>query len=107
MDTCREKTAPNGASGRPRRTPKAPRQAEILLDRLERVRSCDEVNRGFTPEQAQKEALRCLSCVDPKCTQACPLHIDIRGFIDHLTVGDFAGALETILERSPFPGVCG
>src|SRR6185295_9540323 len=104
MVTYQEKTAPNGANGRPKRTPKAPRQAETLLGRLERVRSCDEVNRGFSPEQAQKEALRCLSCVDPKCTLACPLHIDIRSFIEHLTVADFAGALETILERSLFPG---
>src|SRR6266536_1275152 len=107
MNTCREKTAPNGANGRPKRTPKAPRQAETLLDGLERVHSCDEVNRGFSPEQAQKEALRCLNCVDPKCTGACPLHIDIRRFIERLTVADFAGALETILERSPFPGAGG
>src|SRR5260370_27422321 len=107
MDTCSEKAVPNSANGRPKRTPKAPRQSEKMLDGLQRVRTCDEVNRGFSPEQAQKEALRCLNCVDPKCTQACPLHIDIRGFVEHLTVADFAGALKTILERSPFPGVCG
>src|SRR5689334_10644461 len=107
MDTCRQTTASNGATSRPKRTPKAPRQAEMLLDSLDRVHTSKEVNRGFSPEQAQKEALRCLGCVDPKCIQACPLHIDIKRFIDHLTVGDFAGALETILERSPFPGVCG
>jgi glutamate synthase (NADPH) small chain len=107
MDTCYEKTAPNSANARPKRTPKAPRQAETLLDGVQRASSCDEVNRGFSPEQAQKEALRCLGCVDPKCMQACPLHIDIRRFVEHLTVADFAGALETILERSPFPGVCG
>ena len=107
MDTCREKTVPNSASRRPKRTPKAPRQAETLLNPQQRVRTGDEVNRGFSPEQAQKEALRCLSCVDPKCTQACPLHIDIRRFVEHLAVADFPGALETIMERSPFPGVCG
>ena len=107
MDTCREKTVPNSARRRPKRTPKAPRQAETLLDPQQRVRTGDEVNRGFSPEQAQREALRCLSCVDPKCMQACPLHIDIRRFVEHLTVGDFPLALETILERSPFPGVCG
>ena len=81
MDTCQEKTASNGARVRPRRTPKAPRQAEMLLDGGDRVRSCDEVNRGFSPEQAQKEALRCLHCVDPKCTQACPLHIDRKSVV--------------------------
>ena len=67
----------------------------------------DEVNLGFSPDQALKEALRCLHCADPKCTAACPLHIDIRGFIDRLVESDFAGALESILEQSPFPGICG
>src|SRR5438067_7565614 len=81
METPREKTAPNSAPGRPKRTPKAPRQTETLLDGVRRVRTCDEVNLGFSAQQAQKEALRC--------------------------VADFAAALETIAERSPFPGVCG
>lgn len=107
MNTDREQTGANRAEGKPKRTPKAPRQTETLLALRQRVRSCDEVNLGFSPEQAQKEALRCLNCVDPKCMQACPLHIDIRHFVDRLTKADFAGALEVILERSPFPAVCG
>ncbi len=107
MNTDREQTGANRAQGKPKRTPKAPRQTETLLDLRQRVGGCDEVNLGFSPEQAQREALRCLNCVDPKCIQACPLHIDIRHFVDRLTVLDFAGALEIILERSPFPGVCG
>ena len=107
MNTDREQTGANRAQVKPKRTPKAPRQAETLLDLRKRVQSCGEVNLGFSPEQAQREALRCLNCVDPKCIHACPLHIDIRHFVDRLTVLDFAGALEIILERSPFPGVCG
>ena len=106
-------TAKNGANrptpvaGKPKRTPKAARQAETLLAPAERVECSDEVNRGFSREQAVQEALRCLNCKDPKCMGACPLHIDIRGFIDRIGVADFSGALDTILERSPFPGVCG
>ena len=110
MNTDSEKTGANrppSGAGKPKRTPKAPRQTETLLEPQERVQSCQEVNQGFTPDEAAREALRCLNCKDPKCIEACPLHIDIRRFIDRLSVSDFAGALETILERSPFPGVCG
>jgi glutamate synthase (NADPH) small chain len=110
MDTDQQQSGANRAlpgAGKPKRTPKAPRQVETLLEAHERARTCDEVNLGFLPEQAQKEALRCLNCVDPKCIAACPLHIDIRSFIDRLIASDFDGALATILERSPFPGVCG
>jgi glutamate synthase (NADPH/NADH) small chain len=92
---------------KPKRTPKAPRQHETLLGLEERVQNCREVNLGLTLEQAQKEALRCLHCVDPKCVQACPLHIDIRSFIDRILESDFAGALEIIEERNPFPAICG
>ncbi len=94
-------------ANKPKRTPKAPRQREMLLDPQERVKSPSEVNQGFSPDQALKEALRCLHCADPKCVGACPLHIDIRSFIDHLVESDYAGALESILQQSPFPGICG
>jgi glutamate synthase (NADPH/NADH) small chain len=94
-------------ANKPKRTPKAPRQREILLTPEERVHTADEVNQGFSADQALKEALRCLHCADPKCVGACPLHIDIRSFIDRLVESDFSGALESILQQSPFPGICG
>ena len=90
-----------------KRTPKAPRQREHFAIPAERIAGCEEVNLGLTREQAAKEALRCLHCVDPKCVHACPLHIDIRSFIDRLTEHDFEAALETIQQRSPFPAICG
>ncbi|HZO99372.1 MAG TPA: NADPH-dependent glutamate synthase [Terriglobia bacterium] len=73
----------------------------------ERLVGCPEVALGFTPEQALAEAQRCLQCKDPVCVQACPLHIDVKGFIDRLAEGDFAGAFDKISEQSPFPGICG
>ncbi len=94
-------------ANKPKRTPKAPRQRENLLTPEERVCTSSEVNLGFSPDQALKEALRCLHCVDPKCIGACPLHIDVRSFIDRLVESDFTGALESILQQSPFPGICG
>src|ERR1041385_2898282 len=92
---------------RPKRIPKAPRQLERFVPLLERTAGCPEVNLGFSVDQIPKEALRCLHCADPKCIQACPLHIDIRSFIDRLTESDFVRALETIQERNPFPSICG
>jgi glutamate synthase (NADPH/NADH) small chain len=79
----------------------------MLLTPEERVHTADEVNQGFSADQALKEALRCLHCADPKCVGACPLHIDIRSFIDRLVESNFSGALESILQQSPFPGICG
>jgi glutamate synthase (NADPH/NADH) small chain len=53
------------------------------------------------------EALRCLQCKDPKCVEACPLHIDIKSFVGLLGEGDLEGAFAKISEQSPFPGICG
>jgi len=105
-DTSGSNHARAGAN-KPKRTPKAPRQRETLLSAEARVGTSCEVNLGFSADQALKEALRCLHCVDPKCVGACPLHIDVRSFIDRLVESDFTGALESILQQSPFPGICG
>jgi len=91
----------------PKRTPKAPRQQLPVLDPERRATTPDEVALGFTKEQAEAEARRCLYCKDATCVDACPLHIDIKKFIYQLLVGDPQGAFETISEQSPFPGVCG
>lgn len=91
----------------PKRTPKAPRQVLPVLSPERRATTCEEVSLGFTEEQARAEAPRCLYCKDPKCVDACPLHIDIKEFIYRMLVGDYAGAYEKISEQSPFPGVCG
>ena len=95
------------APARPRRNPKLPRQKLPLLDAAVRTASCREVALGFTEDQARIEVLRCLNCKDPKCVDACPLHIDIKSFVSRIADGDFGGAFEKIGEQSPFPGICG
>jgi glutamate synthase (NADPH/NADH) small chain len=62
---------------------------------------------GFSEDQARLEVLRCLNCKDPKCIDACPLHIDIKAFVSQLVEGDFGGAFAKINEQNPFPGICG
>ncbi len=87
--------------------PKAPRQDLPLLSPEERLRGPEEVALGFSLAQVQVEALRCLQCKNPTCVDACPLHINVKGFIGLMSVGDFAGAFDKISEESPFPGICG
>lgn len=87
--------------------PKAPRQGMLLLAPEARLEGCHEVALGFSPEQVKVEALRCLQCKDPKCIDACPLHIDIKAFILALGDGGIEAAFAKISEQSPFAGICG
>lgn len=91
----------------PKRNPKAPRQQLPVLDPERRATTPEEVALGFTQEQVDIEARRCLNCKDAPCVEACPLHIDIKAFIYRMVMGDYQGAFEKISEQSPFPGVCG
>jgi glutamate synthase (NADPH/NADH) small chain len=90
-----------------KRTPKAPRQELPVLDPERRRSTPDEVALGFDLAQAQAEALRCLNCKDPKCQDACPIHTDIKGFIDRMVQGDYTGAYDVLQQTNPFPGICG
>jgi glutamate synthase (NADPH/NADH) small chain len=91
-----------------KRNPKAPRQTPPEVAPQVRVQGgAVEVAGGFTEEQARIESLRCLNCKDAKCVEACPLHIDIKSFIQHIVLGDVEAAFNKISERSPFPGICG
>ena len=106
--------SPKQADARPveakpklRRNPKAPRQVLPVRSPEERVQGATEVSLGFSLEQARIEALRCLQCKDPVCVDACPLHINVKSFIDLMAQGQFDAAFQKISEESPFPGICG
>jgi glutamate synthase (NADPH/NADH) small chain len=45
----------------------------------------------FDRRGALAEAERCLYCFDAPCTSACPVHIDIPGFIAMLRSGNGPG----------------
>lgn len=90
-----------------KRNHKAPRQQLPVRDPQERARTCDEVSLGFTLDQAQIEALRCLQCRDPKCNKACPIQTDIKAFIAQVAAGDYDAAYDVLEATNPFPGICG
>jgi glutamate synthase (NADPH/NADH) small chain len=72
-----------------------------------RSRNSEEVNLGLTPEQAMREAGRCLDCPDPACMAGCPVNIHIPTFIKHIEAGNFLEAARTLKETSALPAVCG
>ncbi|MFH0826301.1 MAG: NADPH-dependent glutamate synthase [Candidatus Omnitrophota bacterium] len=76
-------------------------------DAKERIKNFLEVALGYSAEQAQKEASRCLQCKDPVCVKGCPVEIDIPAFIKLIKEGHRKEALENIKEKNNLPAVCG
>ena len=72
-----------------------------------RATNFEEVCYGYNAEEARLEASRCLHCKNPHCVGACPVGIDIPGFIAQVAEGNFAAAAETIAKDSSLPAVCG
>jgi homotetrameric NADPH-dependent glutamate synthase len=86
----------------------APHQTKMPeRDAHERSRSFQEVNLGYTLQDALAEAERCIQCSKPTCIAGCPVAIDIPRFIRHLLVRDVDGARDVINEASIFPSICG
>jgi len=72
-----------------------------------RSRNFDEVPLGYSAEQAQAEAGRCLDCKKPACLEGCPVNVDIPGFIRLIVEGKFAEAARKIKETNCLPAICG
>ncbi|MFP4391873.1 MAG: NADPH-dependent glutamate synthase [Desulfohalobiaceae bacterium] len=86
---------------------KLPRQKMAEQEPKKRARNFDEVPLGYSPEEAKKEASRCLQCKKPTCVDGCPVGIDIPGFIKHVQEGEFTKAIRKIWEKNSLPAICG
>ena len=73
----------------------------------ERVKNFFEVALGFSQEQAEEEARRCLQCKDPVCIKGCPVEVDIPAFIKLIKEGKQKEAQALIKEKNNLPGICG
>ena len=71
----------------------------------ERVKSFMEVVKGFSKEQAQKEASRCVEC--ELCVDTCPAHMEIPSYIKAIWQDDLKKAVEIMYHTNPLPGICG
>ncbi len=71
----------------------------------ERVKSFMEIVKGFSAEQARKEASRCVEC--GICTDTCPAHMDIPDYIRAIWEGDLKRSVDIMYDTNPLPGICG
>ena len=72
-----------------------------------RTRNFEEVALGFTLDHALVECERCLICPKPACVPACPVNIDIPGFITKICEKDYRGAYDILTESTLLPAICG
>jgi len=72
-----------------------------------RARNFEEVNLGYSLEDALAEAERCLGCKKPRCVPGCPVGIDIPGFIAALSRRDLRESYRILKDSNALPAVCG
>lgn len=72
-----------------------------------RATNFDEVCYGYSANEAMLEASRCIQCKKPRCTEACPVGVNIPQLIRAALAGKFADAARTIAQDSSLPAVCG
>lgn len=66
-----------------------------------------EVCLGYSIEEGQKEAGRCLQCKTKPCIAGCPVAIDIPSFIQAIKDGDMLLATQIMDKYTNLPAVCG
>ncbi|MCH7880492.1 MAG: NADPH-dependent glutamate synthase [Proteobacteria bacterium] len=74
---------------------------------IERVKNFDEVAIGYSLEDALVESERCLMCANPACVPACPVRIDIPGFIQKIVDKDYRGAYDVLSDANLLAAICG
>src|SRR5450755_2057169 len=86
---------------------KVPRQPMPEQPPETRATCFTEVNLGYSPELARQEAVRCLACAKPACTDHCPVGVKVREFVQLIVAGDFLAAAAKIREDNVLPAVTG
>ncbi len=81
------------------------RVAMSMEDFDEGIKSFVEMVKGYSKEQAQKEADRCVQC--GICVAACPAHMDIPDYIKAVREGDIEEGLRLLYRTNPMSATCG
>ncbi len=76
-----------------------------VLSSENRVKSFVEMVKGYSREQALKEAQRCVEC--GICVATCPAHMDIPNYIRAIRENDLEEALRILYETNPLSATCG
>jgi len=76
-------------------------------DPQKRGKNFNEVALGYSLEQAQEEASRCIQCPKRGCVAGCPVGVDIPEFINAIREGDVPEAVRILKSKNALPGICG
>ena len=77
-----------------------------VLPMEERLTSFQEIQKTYTPEEAAREASRCLGCPRKWCSVHCPAGMPVPDFIQKIREEDYEGAYELITSASTLPEFC-
>ncbi|KIH77586.1 glutamate synthase (NADPH/NADH) small chain [Geoalkalibacter ferrihydriticus] len=66
----------------------------------------DELEQGFSEEEALEEARRCLKCKNPACVKGCPIENRIPDIIRAIEAKDYQRAIDIINENSNLAIIC-
>ena len=72
-----------------------------------RGKNFNEVALGYSLEQAQAEASRCLQCPKRNCVGGCPVGVDIPDFIKAISENNLPEAVRILKSKNSLPGICG
>ncbi|MFC2003714.1 NADPH-dependent glutamate synthase [Chloroflexota bacterium] len=72
-----------------------------------RGKNFNEVALGYSLEQAEEEASRCIQCPKRPCVEGCPVGVDIPDFIKAVRDGDMPEAVRILKNKNALPGICG
>jgi glutamate synthase (NADPH) small chain len=86
---------------------KMPRQHMPERPADERNKQFTEVNLGYPEELARQEAIRCLECAKPTCTDQCPVGVKVKEFVQAIVDGDYLRAAAKIREDNVLPAITG
>jgi glutamate synthase (NADPH/NADH) small chain len=76
-----------------------------MMSAEEGVKSFLELVRGYSKEEAIKEATRCVEC--GHCIASCPAHMDIPEYIAAIRDDNLNEALQLLYKTNPMPATCG
>ena len=82
------------------------RTQNAVLPMEERLTSFQEIQKTYTPEEAAREASRCLGCPRKWCSVHCPAGMPVPDFIKKIREEDYEGAYELITSASTLPEFC-
>jgi glutamate synthase (NADPH/NADH) small chain len=75
------------------------------LEPEERDKSFIEIIKGYSKEEAEKEADRCVEC--GICVATCPAHMGIPEYIKAIREDDIEEGFRKLYETNPLPEICG